>query len=173
MWGVELVVMLCLRSAIQHATTLHANRSCDDLLDIGQDVCDEQGGNMKLAQGPFQVVDNAFLELAMLGVQQMLSGGKQPAQAKVLILVAKTDIDPGVPLEKTNVGFKEWPKDALPEGAITKEAEYAERALKHRVGPGQRPGARVGQCRAADARRRQSDRRQRGADRQFARRDGH
>lgn len=75
--------------------------------------------------------------VAMLGVQQMLSGGKTPAQTKVLILVAKTDIDPGVPLEKTNVGFKEWPKDALPEGAITKEEDYAERSLKHRVGPGQ------------------------------------
>jgi len=75
--------------------------------------------------------------VAMLGVQQMLSGGKQPAQTKVRILVAKTDIDPGVPLEKTNVGFKEWPKDSLPEGAITKEEEYAERALKHHVGPGQ------------------------------------
>ena len=75
--------------------------------------------------------------VAMLGVQQMLSGGKQPVQAKVRILVAKSDIDPGVPLDKTNVGFKEWPKDALPEGALTKEEEYTERALKHRVGPGQ------------------------------------
>ena len=75
--------------------------------------------------------------VAMLGVQQMLSGGRQPAEAKVRILVAKADIDPGVPLEKTNVGFKEWPKDALPEGAITKEEDYAERALKRRVGPGQ------------------------------------
>jgi pilus assembly protein CpaB len=75
--------------------------------------------------------------VAMLGVQQMLSGGKQPAEAKVRILVAKIDIDPGVPLDKANVGFKEWPKDALPEGAITKEEDYTERALKHRVGPGQ------------------------------------
>ncbi len=75
--------------------------------------------------------------VAMLGVQQMLSGGKQPVQAKVRILVAKADIDPGAALDKTNVGFKEWPKDALPEGAITKEEEYAERSLKHRVGPGQ------------------------------------
>ncbi len=75
--------------------------------------------------------------VAMLGVQQMLSGGKQPAQSKVRILVAKLDIDPGVPLDKTNVGFKEWPKDALPEGSVTKEEEYTERSLKHRVGPGQ------------------------------------
>lgn len=75
--------------------------------------------------------------VAMVGVQQMLSGGKQPVQTKVRILVAKADIDPGTPLDKTNVGFKEWPKEALPEGAITKEEDYAERALKHRVGPGQ------------------------------------
>lgn len=75
--------------------------------------------------------------VAMLGVQQMLSGGKQPAQAKVRILIAKADIDPGMPLDKTNVGFKDWPKDAVPEGAITKEEDYADRALKHRVGPGQ------------------------------------
>lgn len=74
--------------------------------------------------------------VAMLGVQQMLSGGK-PVEAKSKILVAKVDIDPGVPLEKTNVGFKEWPKDAIPEGAITKEEEFAERALKHRAVPGQ------------------------------------
>jgi pilus assembly protein CpaB len=55
----------------------------------------------------------------------------------VKILVAKSDIDPGVPLDKTNVGFKEWPIEALPEGAISKEEDYVERALKHRVGPGQ------------------------------------
>ena len=54
--------------------------------------------------------------IAMLGVQQMLSGGKQPVQPKIRILVAKVDIDPGMPLDKTNVGFKEWPKDAMPVG---------------------------------------------------------
>ena len=75
--------------------------------------------------------------VAMLGVQQMLSGGKQPAPTTVRILVAKADIDPGAPLDKANVGFKEWPKDALPEGAITKEEDFAERSLRHRVGPGQ------------------------------------
>ncbi|MBC8116155.1 MAG: Flp pilus assembly protein CpaB [Candidatus Saccharimonas sp.] len=75
--------------------------------------------------------------VAMLGVQQMLSGGRTPAQTKVKILVAKSDIDPGIPLDKTNVGFKEWPKDALPEEAVTKEEDYTERSLKHRVGPGQ------------------------------------
>lgn len=75
--------------------------------------------------------------VAMLGVQQMLSGNKQPVQPKIRILVAKADIDPGTPLDKTNVGFKEWPKDSIPEGAIHKEEDFAKRSLKHRVGPGQ------------------------------------
>lgn len=74
--------------------------------------------------------------VAMLGVQQMLSSGKS-RDAKVRILISKVDIDAGVKLDKTNVGFKEWPKDSVPEGAIFKEDEYAERALKNGVGPGQ------------------------------------
>ncbi|MCX7410677.1 MAG: Flp pilus assembly protein CpaB [Planctomycetales bacterium] len=74
--------------------------------------------------------------VAMLGVQQMMSGNKA-ATAKTNILIAKAEIGPGMPLDKSNVGFKEWPIDSLPEGAITKEEEFAERSLKHRVGPGQ------------------------------------
>ena len=73
--------------------------------------------------------------VAMIGVQQMLSGGK-PA-AKTRILVARTEVEAGIQLDKTNVGFKEWPNDAIPEGAIRTEEEFTERALKHRVGPGQ------------------------------------
>ena len=74
--------------------------------------------------------------VAMLGAQQILSGSKTEEQEKIKILVAKTDIDPGIPLDKTNVGFKEWPKDAVPEGAIIKEEEFAEHALRHRVSAG-------------------------------------
>ena len=73
--------------------------------------------------------------VAMIGVQQMLSGGK-PA-AKTRILVARADIDAGIQLDQTNVGFKEWPVDAIPQGAIQKEEDFKDRALKHRVGPGQ------------------------------------
>lgn len=73
--------------------------------------------------------------VAMIGVQQMLSNGK-PAN-KVRILVARMEIDSGIPLDKTNVGFKEWPVDAIPEGAIRTEEEFSDRALKHRIGPGQ------------------------------------
>ncbi|MBM4075917.1 MAG: Flp pilus assembly protein CpaB, partial [Planctomycetes bacterium] len=75
--------------------------------------------------------------VSMLGVQQMLAKAKPTVVPKVKILVAKTSIDPGVPLDTTNVGFKEWPKDSIPEGAITKEEQYVERSLKQRVGPGQ------------------------------------
>ena len=74
--------------------------------------------------------------VAMLGVQQMLSGNKA-ATAKTSILIAKAEIGAGMPLDKSNVGFKEWPSDSLPEGAVLKEEEFAERTLKHRVGPGQ------------------------------------
>lgn len=73
--------------------------------------------------------------VAMVGVQQMMSTGE--AAPKTRILVARTEIDAGTQLDKTNVGFKEWPADALPEGAIQTEEEFVERALKHRVGPGQ------------------------------------
>ena len=74
--------------------------------------------------------------VAMLGVQQMMSGNKATT-AKTNILIAKAEIGAGMPLDKSNVGFKEWPTDSLPEGAVLKEEEFAERTLKHRVGPGQ------------------------------------
>lgn len=73
--------------------------------------------------------------VAMLGAQQILSGNKPVEQEMVKILVAKVDIDPGVPLDKANVAFTEWPKEKIPEGAITKEEEFAEHALKIRVSP--------------------------------------
>lgn len=71
--------------------------------------------------------------VAMIGAQQVLSGNKPAEQEMVKILVAKGDIDPGVPLDKMNVGFKEWPKDNVPEGAITKEEEFVDHALKIRL----------------------------------------
>lgn len=73
--------------------------------------------------------------VAMLGVQQMLSGGKPVSKTR--ILVAKTEVEAGIQLDQTNVGFKEWPVDAIPEGAIRTAEEFAERALKHRAVPGQ------------------------------------
>ena len=73
--------------------------------------------------------------MAMFGAQQILSGNKPVEQETVKILVAKVDIDPGIPLDKSNVGWKEWPKENSPEGAITKEEEFSEHALKIRVSP--------------------------------------
>ena len=49
--------------------------------------------------------------VAMIGAQQILSGNKPVEQEMVRILVAKADIGPGVPLNESNVGFKNWPKD--------------------------------------------------------------
>jgi pilus assembly protein CpaB len=74
--------------------------------------------------------------VAMMLAQQVLSGNRSEPEEKVRILVAKTDIEPGVALDKTLVDFKEWPKDAIPEGALTKEEEYTERALKSRISVG-------------------------------------
>jgi len=73
--------------------------------------------------------------VAMVGVQQMMSGkGKQVPRVKVL--VARAEVDPGVKLTDDLVGFKEMPKDAVPEGAVTKPEEYDNRALKSRAFPG-------------------------------------
>ncbi len=74
--------------------------------------------------------------VAMLGVRQLMSNNNV-APEKTRILVARMEIESGVPLDKTNVGFKEWPNDAIPKGAILTEEEFADRALKHRVGPNQ------------------------------------
>ncbi|MDZ4689344.1 MAG: Flp pilus assembly protein CpaB [Planctomycetaceae bacterium] len=73
--------------------------------------------------------------VAMVGVQQMMSGkGKQVPRVKVL--VARAEVEPGVKLTDDLVGFKEIPKDAVPEGAVTKAEEYDNRALKSRAFPG-------------------------------------
>lgn len=73
--------------------------------------------------------------VAMFGAQQILSGNKPAEQEMVKILIAKVDIDPGVPLDKANIAFKDWPKDNVPEGAITSEEQFADHALKIRVSP--------------------------------------
>lgn len=77
--------------------------------------------------------------VAMLGVQQVLSGGNKPDSDSnhVKVLIATAEIAPGIPLDKTNVAFQDWPKDNIPPGAITKEEQYAERALRTRAFAGQ------------------------------------
>jgi pilus assembly protein CpaB len=66
---------------------------------------------------------------AMLGVQEVMSQNQTESEY-VQVLVAVTDIGPGIPLDETNVAFKKWPLEAVPEGAVTKEEQYVERALK-------------------------------------------
>ena len=74
--------------------------------------------------------------VAMIGAQQLLSNrGPQTPMRKAL--VAKADVPIGVLLTKDLVAFKELPVDAVPEGAVTTEEEFAERALKSRAYPGQ------------------------------------
>ena len=68
--------------------------------------------------------------VAMLGVQQVLSGDKKPAEETAKVLVALTNIVPGQPLDDTNVAFKDWPKDKIPQGAVTSHEQYVERSLR-------------------------------------------
>ncbi|WP_157605103.1 Flp pilus assembly protein CpaB [Schlesneria paludicola] len=73
--------------------------------------------------------------VAMIGAQAILSGNKAPEQEMIKILVALKDMDPGTPLDETNVGFKEWPRENAPEGSITTKEEFAGHAIKIRVSP--------------------------------------
>jgi pilus assembly protein CpaB len=73
--------------------------------------------------------------VAMVGVQQMMSG-KKTQVPKVKVLVARAEVEPGIKLTEDLVGFKELPKDGVPEGAVTKLEEYENRALKSRAFPG-------------------------------------
>jgi pilus assembly protein CpaB len=68
--------------------------------------------------------------VAMLGVRQVLSGDKGPAVETAKVLVAVTTIMPGQPLDDTNVSFKDWPKDRIPQGAVTTHEQYMERSLR-------------------------------------------
>jgi len=68
--------------------------------------------------------------VAMLGVQQVLSGDKKPVEETAKVLVALTTIMPGQPLDDTNVAFKDWPKHQIPQGAVTSHEQYMERSLR-------------------------------------------
>jgi pilus assembly protein CpaB len=68
--------------------------------------------------------------VAMLGVQQVLSGDKKPPADTGKVLVAITNIMPGQPLDDANVAFKAWNKDDIPQGAVTTPEEYQERSLR-------------------------------------------
>ncbi|HEV3301693.1 MAG TPA: Flp pilus assembly protein CpaB [Planctomycetaceae bacterium] len=68
--------------------------------------------------------------VAMLGVQQVLSGDKKPPAETGKVLVAITNIMPGQPLDDSNVAFKAWDKNDIPQGAVTTHEEYQERSLR-------------------------------------------
>ncbi len=51
--------------------------------------------------------------LAMIGVQQAMSGGQTQLEEKVKVLVALTDLDIGVPLAETNVEFRDIARSAV------------------------------------------------------------
>ncbi|HEY2253437.1 MAG TPA: Flp pilus assembly protein CpaB [Planctomycetaceae bacterium] len=73
--------------------------------------------------------------VAMLGVQQILSGEQKPKDT-VPVLVAKQEIGAGVKLDPAQVAFEEWPRENVPLGAVTELAQYEDRACKVRTYPG-------------------------------------
>lgn len=74
--------------------------------------------------------------VAMMGVQQVLSnqGGVKTESGQVL--VAKAEIQPGQPLDDTNVEFKSFPAGTIPEGAVVSKEQFLDRTLKFRTFPG-------------------------------------
>jgi len=68
--------------------------------------------------------------VAMLGVQEVLQGKPNDGPAMVQVLIAKTDILSGIPLDDTNTIFRDFPEANVPEGAVTQAKQFERRALK-------------------------------------------
>jgi len=76
--------------------------------------------------------------VAMLGVRQVLNKGDKKVEVKTAnVLVTIAEIAPGTPLNESNVKFKSWAIDQIPEGSITKLEEYKDRSIKTRAVPGE------------------------------------
>lgn len=75
--------------------------------------------------------------VAMLGVQQVLSGNKKDDSGVTRVLVATTEINPGMRVDETNSVFKEWPSNAIPQGAVTSSDQIENRALMAFAIPGE------------------------------------
>lgn len=75
--------------------------------------------------------------VAMLGVQQVLTGQKSEETQMGQVLVAIAEIPPSNPLDEKNTAFKEMPLDTIPEGAVTDPAEIVEKTLKSTAVPGE------------------------------------
>lgn len=91
---------------------------------------------MKMKSMMLLLVAAGFGLVAMLGVMQVLNGqgGEEPM---VRVAVAIADIPAGMPLDDTNVEFKEYPQSAVPGGAVTKEEDFNGKALVSRAVPGE------------------------------------
>ncbi len=74
--------------------------------------------------------------IAMMGVQQMISKQSNTKDVPVKVLVATTDIPPGVLLNDTNSKFEEYPSSAVPKDAVRSKEDYFERGLKVPVDEG-------------------------------------
>lgn len=75
--------------------------------------------------------------VAMLGVQQIMSGEKKVEKDLVPVLIARQEIEPGVRLEPSQVSFEKQPREAVPAGAVTEASQFEDRALKTRAYPGE------------------------------------
>ena len=70
--------------------------------------------------------------VAMFGMMQVLNNRPQ-GEPKVRVLVATQDIPQGLPLDKTNVTFVEYPQSVVPEGAVITAEQVAGKAVTSRV----------------------------------------
>jgi pilus assembly protein CpaB len=76
--------------------------------------------------------------VAMLGVRQVLNKDDNKEEVKMAnVLVTFAEIAPGTPLNESNVKFKSWAIDQIPQGAVTKLEEYKDRSIKTRAVPGE------------------------------------
>lgn len=74
--------------------------------------------------------------VAMLGVQQAMSGSQEQEVVRRRVLVATSEITPNAPLDETNTAFRELPEGTIPEGAVTDREQHQERGLKRGAFPG-------------------------------------
>jgi pilus assembly protein CpaB len=75
--------------------------------------------------------------VAMIGVQQVLSGDKKEEAKKTMpVLIALEEISPMIEIEDSMVTFKEMPIDIMPADAVTSADQYVNRGLRTRAFPG-------------------------------------
>ena len=73
--------------------------------------------------------------VAMLGVQQVLSGKKTEGDEKVKVVIATADIAPGTPLNETNTAVREMDKENVPQGAVTDLSQIEGKTIRLPVVP--------------------------------------